>query len=338
MAFWGVRLGRGGQYADLGRERGFIAIGWQDLGDVTWLAGATDEPEARAKLHQVYEAAYSQTGMKASIAEGQVWRFVHEMHAGDVVFVPHAAKGVVHVGTLKGDVQYVAAPGDGCPYRLRRLVDWSADVARKDLPGKLAASLGSLVTVFSLRNRAAEIRAVLSGEVVAAPVGARIVDVVEHVLDRLHGMHPKEFEAFVASYFQAIGYDAEATQYVGDGGIDVAGTLDAEGLAKVLLRVQVKRTKSTVGIDTVLKTRGALGVDEQGAIISLGGFTAQARTEAEAEGKKTIVLVEGEAFVEMLLDHWADLDEQAQRLLSVRPKERLPLRERFVVDDTQGGG
>jgi hypothetical protein len=26
MAYWGVRLGKGGQYADLARELGFIAI------------------------------------------------------------------------------------------------------------------------------------------------------------------------------------------------------------------------------------------------------------------------------------------------------------------------
>jgi restriction endonuclease Mrr len=215
---------------------------------------------------------------------------------------------------------------------MRRAVTWITDLPRKSLPGKLASSLGALVTIFSLSNRASEIRSVLSGEVARPVVTEKAIDVVEHVLDQLHGMHPKDFEAFVASYFQAIGYDAEATQYVGDGGIDVEGTLDAEGLAKVLLRVQVKRTKSSVGIDTVLKTRGALAVDEQGAIIALGGFTAQARAEAEADGKKTIVLVEGESFVEMLLDHWADLDDEAQRSLAVRPREPLPLQQRFVIE------
>jgi restriction system protein len=332
MAYWGVRLGKGGQYADLARELGFIAIGSEELGDLSWLAEATDEREAREKLHELFSTKCGQTGMKASIAEGQLWRFVREIRAEDVVLVPHVTRGLVHIGTVVGSVEYVAAPTDGCPYRLRRKVSWRHDVQRTALTGKLGSSLNSMLTVFSLGNRAAEIRAALGEKDSALPAAPKPVELVKYVIDRLHGMHPKEFEAFVASYFRAIGYDAEPTQYVGDGGIDVVGTLDAEGLAKIDLRVQVKRMRSSVGIDTVLKTRGALAVDEQGAIVSLGGFTAQARSEAEAEGKKTIVLVEGDTFVELLLDHWDDLDEAARELLGVRPKDQPPVRDRFEVD------
>jgi hypothetical protein len=43
------------------------------------------------------------------------------------------------------------------------------------------------------------------------------------------------------------------------------------------------------------------------------------------------VLVDGESFVEMLLDHWDDLDDAAKGLLGIRPKERRPVRERFTV-------
>jgi restriction system protein len=332
MTYWGVRLGKGGQYADLARELGFIAVGWEELGDLSWLAQATDEGDARGKLHEMFATTYAQTGMKASIAEGQLWRFVREIRADDVILVPHVTRAVVHVGSVAGGAEYVATPPDGCPYRLRRKVTWVRDIPRTVLTGKLRSSLNSMLTVFSLANRTAEIRAALGEKDSVLPDAPKRIELVKYVIDRLHGMHPQDFESFVASYFRAIGYDAEPTQYVGDGGIDVVGTLDAEGLAKIDLRVQVKRTQSSVGIDTVLKTRGALAVDEQGAIVSLGGFTAQARAEAEADGKKTIVLVEGDTFVELLLDHWHDLDEAARRLLGVRPKEELPVRDRFEVD------
>jgi restriction system protein len=332
MATWGVRLGRGGQFADAARAGNFLAIGWEELGDLSWLAEASDERAARERLNKTYEATFGQTGIKAGLAEGQIWRFVREIRPGDTVFAPHTVKGIVYVGIVRGTYRYVETPTDGCHYKSRRAIEWSRDLQRKELPGKLINSLGSLTTVFSLANRAAEIRAVLGGDGVAQPAPPSI-DVVHHALGRLHAMHPKDFEAFVASYFRTVGYDAEPTQYVGDGGIDVVGTLDAEGLARVLLRVQVKRTKTNVGIETVLKTRGALAVDEQGAIITLGDFTDKARAEAEADNKKTIVLVDGETFVELLLDRWAELDESAQKLLGLRPKEAIPLRDRFTLAD-----
>jgi len=48
-------------------------------------------------------------------------------------------------------------------------------------------------------------------------------------------------------------------------------------------------------------------------------------------GKKTIILVEGPSFVEMVLEHWDDLDKGPRERLGVRPMERLPVGERFEV-------
>lgn len=333
MAYWGVRLGQGGQFVGVAREKGFIAVGWNELGDLAWLAAATDEGAARKRLHEEYTRSYGDQGMKGSLREGQIWRFVREIRDGDVVLVPSASKmGVVHFGRVTGSYAYVAAPSDGCPFRLRHTVEWIRDASRKELPAKLGSSVNSMLAVFSLAHRAPEIRAFLAGESEAPHSSPAAVDIFDHIVQRLLDLHPKAFEEFVADYFKAIGYDAEPTSYVADGGIDVVGSLEAEGLATVLLRVQVKRSKSNVGIETVLKTRGALGIDEQGAIISLGGFTENARAEAESEGKKTITLVEGETFVEMLLDHWSDLSEDARKVLGVRPREVAPVRERFEVD------
>jgi predicted Mrr-cat superfamily restriction endonuclease len=270
--------------------------------------------------------------MKAAIGTGQLLRFAREIAVGDIVFVPNGGSRKVHIGRVSGGFEYVDNPTDGCPYRQRRPVEWIKDVPRSTLPQPLLNTLGALTTIFSLHRRRAFAEAVVDGTEMPTPgVAAGSEDVVEHVLRRLHAMHPKEFEDFVSSYFSVIGYDSEPTPYVGDGGIDVAGTLNAEGLAQVLLRVQVKRTRSNVGIDTVLKTRGALAVDEQGAIISLGGFTSAAAKEAEAAGKRSIVLVDGETFVEMVLERWEDLDLEVKELLGVQPREQLQVRDRFEV-------
>ncbi|RJS85475.1 hypothetical protein CW713_01440 [Methanophagales archaeon] len=55
-----------------------------------------------------------------------------------------------------------------------------------------------------------------------------------------------------------IGFTVETTQYVGDKGIDVNGILDAEGLADVILRVQVKKVRGSIENKEILALRGAL--------------------------------------------------------------------------------
>jgi restriction system protein len=311
---------------------GFVAIGWDEFDDLGWLRDADDATGASERLIEEYQQRNSTTRMQTAIGAGQLVRFVREMQVGDTIVLPNSSAGVIHLGEVSGPYQFVVQPADTCPQRHRRPVRWLKTVSRQELPQTLINSLGCSTTVFNLDNRAEILKGLLAGvPQEGGSGGTPPTSVVEHVLRRLHAMHPKDFEAFVASYFQAIGYDATSTPYVGDGGIDVAGYLDAEGLAKVLLRVQVKRKRTSVGIETVLKTRGALAVDEQGAIVALGGFTAQARAEAEAQGKKTIVLVDGERFVELVLEHWEDLTTEARTLLGVLPKERLPVRERFMV-------
>ncbi len=331
-SYWGVRVGPGGQYARVGRDGGFVAVAWDKLGDLTWVAEARDEKSAREQLIAAYGKAEGVSGVKASIGAGQLWRFAREIRDGDIVLTPNRAEEVVHIGRVKGAFRYVEKPTDACPYRQRRDVEWLLDVPRRGVPQPLLNSLGSLVTVFSVAKNADSVRSLLGEEVgqVHTPSKAQ-VDVLDHVVMRLLSLHPQKFEEFVADYFEAIGYDAFSTVYSGDGGIDVSGALDAEGLAQVLLRVQVKRSKAQVGIEVVLKTRGALAVDEQGAVITLGGYTLKAREEAEAPGKKRIILVDGESFVEMLLERFQDLSHDAQALLGVAPKPELPARERFTV-------
>lgn len=328
--YYAVRVGKAGEsdnFAELARNNGFVAIGWHQLGDLSWLNDEKDDTRARQRLAERYAEALEVSGPRLSMGVALVWMFQREMKQGDIVLMPRASVGLVHIGRVTGPATFAATTEDGCPHRRRRTVRWVADLMRDQLPPALLRSLGGRTTLFHLDHHGPTIEQLIAGDVVVTAH----TDVVGHVLERLLSMHPKKFEEFVASYFSAIGYTASPTRYVGDGGIDVEGELDAEGLARVMLRVQVKRTKSNVGIETVLSTRGALKVDEQGAIIALGGFTAQAMAEADTDGKKTITLVGGRQFVELVLLHWDDIDPDVRAELGVQPREELPIRERFVI-------
>ena len=134
--YWAVRVGEGGKYADIARKHGFVAIEWHDLGDLLWLPQVPDDKDAQTRLLAEYQPAYGVTGIKAGIGAGQVRRFVREIQDGDVVLLPHTARGLIFVGRIQGDYTYVEKPTDGCPYRQRRRVEWPrTSAAPMSLPG-----------------------------------------------------------------------------------------------------------------------------------------------------------------------------------------------------------
>jgi restriction system protein len=327
--FWVVHLGEGGRYVDVARKRGFAAIGWEKLGDLTWLATATESAgDLRRRLMELYRRAYPGSNVAVGLGAGEVWNFVREIAGADTVLLPDPPRKTVLPGTTVGRYRYVPAPDDGCPYPHRRDVTWDEDreFRRDQLSQRLRNSLGSLLAVFNVDVHSEEL---------APLVGRRRVtgkELVRFLIQRIYDcISPKDFEKFVAEVLRAMGFEATPTPYVSDKGIDVIGVLNAEGAAQITLAVQAKRVKDRVGIGEVLKIRGALEADSQGAIVSLGGFTKQAQAEAESEQKKkTIALIDGEALVDLVLSHWDELEPKYGARLGIKKRD-IPLIERFSI-------
>ena len=72
--------------------------------------------------------------------------------------------------------------------------------------------------------------------------------------------------------------DTEVVGQPGDLGVDVKGTLNASGLARVNVYVQAKRYKlgSKVGAGDVRKLRQVIPTGGQGAVITTAGFQQKA--------------------------------------------------------------
>jgi len=72
----------------------------------------------------------------------------------------------------------------------------------------------------------------------------------------------------VTHLLSIIGFEAATTQYIGDKGVDVIGTLNPEGLTNITLKAQVRRVKGSIGIKEILMLRGTLAPDEHGVFIA----------------------------------------------------------------------
>jgi hypothetical protein len=153
-------------------------------------------------------------------------------------------------------------------------------------------------------------------------------------LSALLELNAKQFETFITHLLETIGFSAETTQYVGDKGIDVNGILDAEGLADITLRVQVKRVRSSIGNKEVLALRGALSQGEHGCLITVSNFTNKALEEAEAPKKTLIKLIDGNDLAGLILKHYDDLDERYKSAFSIRRKRDYNIEDQFEAVDT----
>jgi len=322
MSYYLARVGEGSKYISEAKSQGFIAIGWEEVPDLQKLKNLENIKKALAK------SSYGYTPGQIAVQAGQIYRFGIEMQEGDTVFSP-LGKGEYLVGTA-GEYYFEDLPKGGCPFKHRRKVNWKKNtVLKEDMSTNLAYSLGATLTIFSLNKYEKELEQLLLGQVFTpAEKPQRIRDVVLSGLMELNG---KEFEEFIRHVLEVIGFSAETTQYVGDKGIDVNGILDAEGLASITLRVQVKRVRGTIGNNNVLALRGALSQSEHGCLITLSTFTSQAIEEAEAPGKINVKLIDGNDLAGIILKHFDELDDKYKNTFGISRKKDFNIEDQFEI-------
>ena len=141
---------------------------------------------------------------------------------------------------------------------------------------------------------------------------------------------PYRFEMFTAGLLQAMGYRAEVTPASGDGGVDVITYRDPLGLEPPIPKVQCKRTLNTIDGPDVQKPMGTLapGSTEVGLFITLGTFTSDAISLARS--RHDLRLMNGRQLVDMIFDHYEQLDPEWRRL--------LPLKRIYVLDHEPDAG
>lgn len=320
MSYYLVRIGEGSKYVEEGQKDGFIAVGWNEVSDLVSLGNLNKIKEALGKT------SYRYTPAQIAAQSGQLFRFALEMQNGDTVISPIGA-GEYIVGKV-GDYYFDKNPAKDCPYKHRRRVEWlDGTILKEDMSTNLAYSLGATLTIFSLDKYSQELSNLISGEkYTPADKPQRIRDIILNGLLELNG---KEFEEFIKDLLEIIGFNAEMTQYVADKNIDVNGTLNAEGLADVTLKIQVKRVRGSISNHEILALRGTLRQEEHGCYIALSTFTKSAIEEAQASGKIPIKLIDGEDLAGLVLHHFDEIDEKYKMIFGIKRRKDFNIEDQF---------
>lgn len=140
---------------------------------------------------------------------------------------------------------------------------------------------------------------------------------IEHYI---HHMQPYDFQHMVAGLLRAMGhYVAWVAPPGKDGGIDILAQADPLGTRPPRIKVQVKRQKSTVGVDGLRSFMAVLSDDDVGIFVSLGGFTKDALDEARYQEKRRITLIDLSLLFDLWVQHYDRLTDEDRAYMPLKP-------------------
>ena len=328
---WGIHAGKTGDADRLFLKEKCVAIGWQDMGDLSKIKA---EREAfKARVTDVYPNA--KPGAIPTYA-GQLFRFVHEMKVGDIVVYPSKKDRQVHIGRVEGPYQYDPAKEESYPNH--RPVKWLKHVPRTKFSQGALYEIGAAMSFFQVKTYAEEFRAILEGKAPSprgkdetVPVVAKEIEentrdfVLKQLAQELKGHALAEF---VAHLLGTMGYRSRVSPKGPDQGIDIIAHKDELGFEPPIIKVQVKSSEGSVGDPVVSALYGKVAAGEFGLLVTLGTFTNQARNFAQS--KSNLRLIDGEELVALILQHYEQFDS--------RYKGLLPLKRVYVPEPLEEEG
>lgn len=317
---WGIHGGQTGDANSLFLEKGYVALGWRKVGDLSELT-----PDREAFKRRVAEAYPEKKPGAIPNNAGQLFRFLHEMKVGDLVAYPSKADRQIHIGRIAGNYEY--SPRRDSAYPHQRQVKWLKAIPRTRFTQAALYEIGSAMTFFQIKNYAEEYLAKLKGEslppdteedesigLIAQDIEDTTRDfVLKRLATELKG-HP--FAHFVAHLLGAMGYYTRVSPEGPDGGIDVIAHKDELGFEPPIIKVQVKSAEGTIGDPVVSALYGKVGNGEFGLIVTLGVFSNQAKNFAL--NKSNLRLIDGDELVSLVLEHYDGFDAKYKGLLPLK--------------------
>lgn len=323
---WMVRAGNDNELAEIVGERGEVAIGWPELGDISHL-----DSREKVKRHYRKKRPGEKPG-RVPVNAGQLYRFSQEVHKGDYVLTYLKSSRQVLIGIVTGDYEYrEEALLDHYPHV--RSVNWIKEVSRDDFGTQAKNSLGSILTVFNLDPYLDQIHALANEEYVEVPKEEEEVipfyDEVksqadELISDLISKIDPYDFQDLVSGLLEAVGYQSYSTSPGRDRGIDIIAHPDSLGFRKPRIVAQVKHRSSKVSGPEMRAFLATLREDDNGLYVSTGGYTGDAQSESERSRRK-ITLLDRDQFIGLLLEYYQKLAPEYQAMIPLRqiwvPKE-----------------
>ena len=317
-----IRAGRSGMFASEWLEKSIVSIGFDSAG--LELVGKTREQikEAYAETHS------SLSPQKVASHAGMLDHFANEMTAGTTVVTYDPSSRLYHIGKVTGD----CVPADEelldngeC---FIREVAWESEAPRDLLDKTTKNSLGSISTLFSISDKTlADLRKAAGDKPNVNPPAKSDDDdddndsavitedeAIERIKDRVREFSWEDMELLVAGLLRAMGYRTHMTQKGADGGRDIIASPDGFGLEQPRIVAEVKHRQKQMDSEKVRAFVGTLRNSDSGLYVSTGGFTKDARLEAQ-RATRPVHLLDLDQLVRAIVERYDNADDETRRLL-----------------------
>ena len=318
-----VRSGGGKRYDDF-RDLNAVGIGWPEMAEV---AAQGADRKALAATYSKANPEANQQAVQAAVS--QVHRFVNEIQQGDLVVTYSPTTRRYLVGTVAGNSSYFADRTD-ISMDLSRSVDWSPkEVDRDNLSIATRNTLGSIMTVFKLPDTASQEVAALSlggsppppepgdDPGVEDPLRNVEAQAFERIKDQVNQLDWQDMQELVAGILRAMNYKTQVSPPGSDLGRDILASPDGFGFEQPRIVVEVKHRKGTIGSQEVRSFVGGRHKDDRGLYVSTGGFTKDARYEAD-RSSVPLTLWTLDELTKALLDNYEQTDSRTRSLVTLR--------------------
>ncbi len=323
---WMVRAGEGGVLANDFRKQSLIAIGFLNYVDLSGVGN-------RERLSELVQETYPEfRPAQVRATARQLASFIFDFSVGDQVVTYDPEKREYMVGTIVSPYQYRqgAMKIEDVPHPHVREVKWRGSVSRDDLSTAAKNSLGAISTIFSVPTEVAvELESRLGGVPQSQPAAAEelpgdelellreeIADKArEFIKDRVVALDWEQMQHLVAGILRAMGYKTRVSPRGRDQGRDIIASPDGLGLESPRIAVEVKhRPKEQATAPALRSFLGGLRQDDRGLYVSTGGFTQEARYEAD-RATVPVTLLDLEEIVRLLLENYDRLDAETRALV-----------------------
>src|ERR1035438_1285634 len=324
---WMVRAGEHGYLVGEFERRGLVSIGWNEIGD---LSSSEHVQTTRAAYNKAYP---DQKPGKIGNAVAMIHKFRSILKPSDHVITYDPARREYLVGTIVGDYEF--DPSETQDQSHLRKVSWLGRVSRDRLSVASRNTLGSTLTLFSVPPEVwSDISAAFRGgdKSMGKPSVEQIKEEEESegieesredteerarelIKDKILRLGDGEMEQLVATLFRAMGYKARVTPKGPDRGVDVFASPDGLGLQEPRIKAEVKhRPNTTIGSQDLRSFLGGLRPGDRGLYVSTGGYTKEAKYEAD-RANIPVTLLDLEGLADMVITHYEKFDPEGRALI-----------------------
>lgn len=323
---WMVRAGKNAVLIDDFKEKNLVAIGW-DLGN---LKGKSKE-EIK---HIVFEKfPYNNKNQNAIIAS-QVYKFASDVKIGDYVLSYNPSTrnyllGEITSGYIYSDVLSKYFEDDD--YSDVRNVKWIDEIPRDKLKVQTKNTLGAISTLFYINENAQkDILNIHKGESIEEEEDDEsenedvsiLMDEIEDkskefIKDMVNSLDAYEMQDLVAALLRAMGYKTIVSPPGPDRGKDIIASPDGLGLEDPVIVVEVKHRNNPMSSQHIRSFKGALKKTNKGIYVSTGGFSTDAKYEAE-RSEIPIILMDLDSLVKFIMQYYDNFDGDGRSLLPLK--------------------